>query len=299
MKQHTIPLISIVTPSYNQAEFIEETIQSVISQDYPNLEYIIIDGASTDGSVSIIQKYQSQLAYWVSESDQGQTEALIKGFSCAHGEILNWLNSDDLLHPKALWQVAEAFQKSQADLIIGEDYHFSDEESLAGNNTFHFVPQNYQYPDCWRFWDEKFKYHQPCTFFSRRAYEAVGGLNETFHYVMDYDLYCRILTMPNVKVNYLPVTLSHFRLNPKAKTAISKRLFTIEMRQILAQNWASLPLSDQDWVAMSQYLAHCSVHNASYYFKSKDYINFSKTLKEGLSYNPSAFINYAFRSLLN
>jgi glycosyltransferase involved in cell wall biosynthesis len=105
----TYPKISIVTPSFNQGRFIEKTILSVIEQDYPNLEYIIIDGGSTDESVEVIKKYDQHLAYWVSEPDRGQSHAINKGFERATGEIFGWLNSDDWYHPGALKAVAEAF----------------------------------------------------------------------------------------------------------------------------------------------------------------------------------------------
>jgi glycosyltransferase involved in cell wall biosynthesis len=104
-----LPKISIVTPSFNQGRFIEKTILSVIEQDYPNLEYIIIDGGSTDESVEIIKKYEKHLAYWVSEPDRGQSHAINKGFERATGEIFGWLNSDDWYHPGALKALAEAF----------------------------------------------------------------------------------------------------------------------------------------------------------------------------------------------
>ena len=114
------PKISIVTPSYNQAEFLERTILSVLNQDYPNLEYIIIDGGSTDGSVEIIKKYEKYLAYWVSEKDKGQSDAINKGFQKSTGDILAWLNSDDTYLSGTLFKVVKAFQENpNADLIFG------------------------------------------------------------------------------------------------------------------------------------------------------------------------------------
>ncbi len=104
--------ISVVTCSYNQAEFLEATLRSVLDQNYPNLEYIVIDGGSTDGSVEIIERYQHRLAYWVSEPDAGQTDALIKGFSRATGDVLAWLNSDDLYEPGTLHEVGQALRRA-------------------------------------------------------------------------------------------------------------------------------------------------------------------------------------------
>ncbi len=122
------PKISIVPSSYNQGQFLEETVLSVLNQNYPNLEHIIIDGGSTDNSVDIIKKYEDQLAYWVSEKDKGQTHAINKGFKHSNGEILNWLNSDDLLAPGALHVIAEEFSKNpRVDFFFG-DFTIIDKE---------------------------------------------------------------------------------------------------------------------------------------------------------------------------
>ncbi|HRY21099.1 MAG TPA: glycosyltransferase family 2 protein, partial [Flexilinea sp.] len=120
------PFVSIVTPSFNQAEFLERTIQSVLSQDYPNLEYIIIDGGSTDGSVEIIRKYENRLAYWVSEKDKGQTNAINKGFNRAKGEIFAWLNSDDIYEPGAIQAAVEALMSDPSLGFVYGDCNFID-----------------------------------------------------------------------------------------------------------------------------------------------------------------------------
>jgi len=121
MKELMPPLVSIVTPSYNQAQFIEATIQSVLSQDYPKIEYIIMDGGSKDGSVEIIHRYAGRLAWWVSERDRGQTDAINKGFAHANGEILAWLNSDDIYHPGAISEaVAHLTAHPETGMVYGD-----------------------------------------------------------------------------------------------------------------------------------------------------------------------------------
>ena len=118
------PKISIVTPSFNQAEFIEETILSVLNQKYPNLEYIIIDGGSSDGTIDIIKKYEDKIAYWISEKDDGQSYAINKGLQRSTGEIISWLNSDDIFSNNALYTIASAFKKFQSPLIVGGSLHW-------------------------------------------------------------------------------------------------------------------------------------------------------------------------------
>ena len=117
--------ISIITPSYNQGQYLEQTINSVLGQNYPHLEYIIIDGGSTDGSVAIIKKYAEHLKYWVSEKDRGQASAINKGLQYCTGEIFNWLNSDDYLQPGALQKIANAFSEKTVDLVAGKVNNFS------------------------------------------------------------------------------------------------------------------------------------------------------------------------------
>jgi len=181
------PKISIVTPSYNQGQFIEKTIRSVLLQGYPNLEYIIVDGGSTNVSVDIIRKYEKWLMYWVSEPDRGQSEAINKGFTKASGEIYGWLNSDDYLLKHALRNVAMAYHESpraggwfgtcwQVDMydniLVVSSPNRLDVEGLAG-------------------WGEN-AVTQPACFFSEEAWRICGPLDENLHYGMDFDLWIKI-----------------------------------------------------------------------------------------------------------
>jgi glycosyltransferase involved in cell wall biosynthesis len=290
------PKITLVTPSYNQAQFIEATLQSVISQNYPNLEYIVIDGGSNDGSVEIIQRYAPHLTYWISEPDAGQTDAIIKGFAKSSGVILNWLNSDDLLLPNSLLAVAQAYQESQADIIVGEDLHFrGDRPDIP---VFHFRPAHYNYPECYQFWKSEFRYHQPCTFFSKKIYERSGGLNRDLHYLMDYDLYCRILEQQDIKLTYLPQPLSAFRLHDSTKTARFKSKFLQEQHQIFTQNLPMLHFTKKDHLDLNKYMAKCNLHNAVDSCRKYDWETGLQSFLNGIKADPIYFCYHALTRIL-
>jgi glycosyltransferase involved in cell wall biosynthesis len=186
------PKISVVTPSFDQGQYIEATIRSVLEQGYPNLEYIIVDGGSTDGTVEIIEKYSEHLAYWVSEPDEGQTDALIKGFDRASGDILCWLCSDDLFEPGTLREVAEVFVRHPDWQVVYGDSLWIDASGRTirpkkeiGFNRFIWMYDHNYLP-------------QPSTFWRRGIYEKVGGLDARMKLAMDADLWIRFaeLTTP-------------------------------------------------------------------------------------------------------
>ncbi len=180
------PKISIVTPSYNQGKFLEETIRSILLQNYPNLEYIIIDGGSTDESVDIIKKYEKKIQYWISEKDDGQSDALIKGFNKSTGEILNWINSDDILHPKALYHVAKAFMENQEiSFVHGKNGIISKASQHIG-----FMPHPYDSLEIRYLYE--MPYGQQSCFFKSVIYFKTGGINGKLRFSMDYDLYVRM-----------------------------------------------------------------------------------------------------------
>lgn len=204
------PKISIVTPSYNQADFLEDTIQSVISQDYPNLEYIIIDGGSDDGSLEIIKKYAEFISYWVSEKDDGQTDALIKGFQRATGSILGWLCSDDLLMPTALEEVSKFFQTTPQAQVVYGDTAFIDIEGqlIAERREIPFDPFVLAY-------DHNF-IPQPSTFWRSEIYKKVNGLNDSFDVAMDADLWLRFSEV--AEIFHVESPWSKMRIYPEQKT---------------------------------------------------------------------------------
>ena len=206
------PKVSIVTPSYNQADFIEETIRSVLLQGYPNLEYIIIDGGSTDGSQEIIRKYEPWLAYWVSESDNGQSHAINKGWSKSNGEIIAWLNSDDVYEPDALMAVAYFFKRQEKVHMIYGDCKLIDEHGDVGGDcpSREFELENLV---C-----NKWFISQPASFFSKEMVSAVRCVNEDLHLVMDWELFLRI-ALNGFKIQYYPRSLARFRIWTNAKTS--------------------------------------------------------------------------------
>lgn len=179
------PRISIVTPSYNQGQFIEETIRSVLLQGYPNLEYIVIDGGSTDNSVEIIKKYQSWLTYWVSEKDQGQSEAINKGFQLSTGTIMGWVNSDDLLAVNALYHLANYYKTGLNWWVGGASKLIQNKEFISGKPE-EIIPIG-----------ERDLLHariiipQVSTFWTRELWKQVGGALKPLELAMDYELWLR------------------------------------------------------------------------------------------------------------
>ncbi len=206
----TYPKISVITPSYNQGQYLEETILSVIGQQYPDLEYIIMDGGSTDESVSIIKKYEKYLSHWESKPDQGQADAINRGFALATGEILGWLNSDDLYLPRTLLYVASLLKTEHPHLVFGEALHMSEGDNRCRGSQ---VCKNYEsYPI--QIYDYVI---QPSSFWTRKAWEQVGDLNEAYHYAFDWEWFIRA-SQAEVEFQALPKFLAIYRLHAQHKT---------------------------------------------------------------------------------
>jgi glycosyltransferase involved in cell wall biosynthesis len=215
-----LPKITVLTPSFNQAKFIRATIDSVLSQDYPNLEYFVVDGGSTDDTVKILKSYGDKIK-WVSEQDRGQADAINKGFKMASGELLAYLNSDDIYLPGALRRVGEYYAKTGADWITGDcltiDEHggtFTSDWLISGYKRF--LRLCTQLSTLWtlRTFDSPFP--QPSTFWSRRAYLKIGEFNDHYHYVMDYDYWLRMAK--SYRPHDLKVALSGFRFQEGSKS---------------------------------------------------------------------------------
>ncbi len=216
------PKISIVTPSYNQGAFIEKTIRSVLLQGYPNLEYIIIDGGSTDDTIEIIKKYESWLTSWVSETDRGQSHAINKGLNLATGDLCGWLNSDDYYTEGALFKLANAYLD---DTSVGAVY--GQGHVIDTNGRVIYKPELRQVTHEGLFdWFSGHDFMQPSCLFTRDAWLECGPLDESIHISLDVDLWIRISEKFEFKKidDLLSIALSH----PQAKTTAMENLMYVD-----------------------------------------------------------------------
>lgn len=206
------PRFSVVTPSFNQGPFLEATIRSVLLQGYPDLEYVIMDGGSTDNSVEIIRKYEKWIAHWVSESDHGQADAIQKGLNRVSGQISAYLNSDDLYMQGALQRVASRFvQRPDLDLVYGNLYRIdSFDKVIEENRCTPFMRWGYLYGGLF--------IHQPSTFWKTDVVRAVGGFNPEFRFDMDIDLFFR-MAMNRARFAFERSFLAGFRVHESSKTS--------------------------------------------------------------------------------
>ena len=218
------PLVSIVTPSFNQAPYLEATIRSVLEQDYPDIEYIIVDGGSSDGSVDIIRRYVDRLAWWVSEADKGQTDALNKGFARARGEILAWLNSDDTYQPGAVAEAAAFLQsRPEVGLVYGDANFIDENGKLIGR--FPAAQTDYR-----RLRRGYVHIPQQAAFFRAELWRKVAPLDPSFYFAMDYDLWVRIAAL--APIHYVPRTWANFRLHTQGKTIAADERCWPEMLRV-------------------------------------------------------------------
>lgn len=265
MSERIQPLVSIVTPSYNQAQFLEETICSVLEQVYPRIEYWIVDGGSTDGSLEIIRRYAPHLAGWVSEPDRGQTEAINKGFAMAGGEILAWLNSDDTYLPEAVSEAVNYLESHPEIGMVYGDAHLIDErgrvigEFPARQTDYHRLRRGYVHIP------------QQTAFFRADLWREVGPLDPSFFFAMDYDLWVRLSQVAPLK--YHPRPWANFRLHGEAKSVAADDRCWPEMIRVHRREggswfswlvlkaifrrvfYARLPLSARLWLRRSLSLA--------------------------------------------
>lgn len=218
------PLVSIVTPSYNQAAYLRDTMQSVLDQDYPNIEYLVADGGSTDGSVAIIKECESHLAWWCSEKDRGQADAINKGLRRAKGEIVAWLNSDDLYVQGVISKVVDLFSHHPEAAIVHGDV-------LAIDGSGKIINQ-IRYGDWGLEGLMRFQIiGQPAVFMRRAALEKVGYLDLEYHYLLDHQLWLRVGQQG--KIIHVPEPWAYARFHPEAKNVALASAFGAEAFRIV------------------------------------------------------------------
>jgi glycosyltransferase involved in cell wall biosynthesis len=221
------PRVSIVTPSHNQDQFIEETIRSVLLQGYPDLEYLVVDGGSSDGSVNIIRKYEPWLAHWVSEPDRGQANAINKGFRACSGQIMNWLNSDDCFTQGAVQHIVAYLEANSAAKVVCGFRRIIRENGRYHGNGVHLRPDRFSL-------SRRCYIAQETTFWRRSVWETVGELDETYQYALDYDFWQRMLAA-QYQFHLLPRFIGLFRKHPESKGTRCSETRTTEFARIYSR----------------------------------------------------------------
>jgi glycosyltransferase involved in cell wall biosynthesis len=243
----TLPKLTVITPSLNQVQFLQETLHSVLNQHYPHLEYIVIDGASTDGSVDVIRNHEHYLAYWISEPDNGQAHAINKGIARATGDIIAFLNSDDLYLPGAFKAVANHFQSHPfCQWLCGDTIVFGDQDPTRLIRAA--VPKSAAHCLSWAY-----KAPQPGMFWKREIMHS--GFREQWRYAFDHELYVRLL-LAGHKCEHLPLPLAAYRLHSESKTVAEAQGFGKEFDAIAEIHEGHLSRTGRRWSRATRILRH-------------------------------------------
>ena len=239
------PKLSIVTPSFNQGRFLEETILSVLDQNYPDLEYIVIDGGSTDKSVDVIKRYEKHLAYWISEKDRGQVHAINKGIEKTTGDIFGFINSDDLYLPGTFATVAEHFETHpESEWVCGDTVMFGDGradeliETGVPKSAAHCLSWAYNAPQPGHFWQREL---------------IAGGFDEAWPYDFDHDLYVRLL-LAGHKCEHIPQAFARYRLHDASKTVAENHRQIAEFERSAEAYEDRLEGADRRWCRATRFL---------------------------------------------
>src|ERR1700690_1849136 len=286
-------LVSIVTPSFNQSSYLEQTIRSVLEQDYPDIEYILIDGASSDESADIIKKYSPRLAYWISEKDSGQADAINKGMRRAKGEIVAWLNSDDYYLPGAINSAVAAFESNpQAVMVYGN--MLAVDQTSQTINQLRYRQLTLEDLLCFQI------IGQPAVFMRRAAFEKAGGLALSFHFMLDHQLWIKLAAQGQIV--HINQTWAAARYNPLAKNRAQAPGFAREAFRVL--DWAKTQSDLAPILHRVQRRARASVQrvNARYLLDDGQSWNALKAWMRALSIHPPtalARLNLLGSSLLN
>ena len=271
------PKISIVTPSYNQGQFIEETIRSVLLQNYPNLEYIIMDGGSTDNSVKIIKKYEPWLTYWVSEKDNGQADAIQKGFQKATGEVIGWLNSDDFFLPDALVKVGEKIHEDPGmEFIVGG--------GMLVDNEGRLFDKYYSFPQSFESLLSIGQFSlQMSSFWRRDVYSEIGGLDTGLRFCFDYDFFLRLTRRR--QPGGIDSLLSASRMHPGSKTSTIFVTVALPEADLVRKRYGF-----DEW-------SESEKENKRRYFSRQYHLNKRRAIIRDLIYDPVYFFKQLKRKI--
>ncbi len=286
MSPPELPLVSIVTPSYNQADYLETAIRSVLGQDYPNLEYLVIDGGSTDGSVKIIERFADSLAHWTSEPDQGQAQAINKGLRMAKGELVGWLNSDDVYLPGA---IQGAVQAAQAHPDVGMVYA---DGKMVDSQLRLLDPHRYRALSSLDLLSFEVLL-QPTVFMRRNALEAVGLLDESYHLILDHELWVRI--SGKYPLHHVPSFWALERTHPQAKTIHQAAEFVREANRLI--EWASGSDDFGELVAerRRRIQAGLNVFSARRLIDAGQHATATRHMLRALALHPLTFVRYWYK----
>lgn len=280
-------MFSVITPSYNQAAFLESSILSVLNQDYENVEYIIIDGGSDDGSLEIIDKYKGQLSYWVSEKDNGQADAINKGFSKAKGDFICWINSDDLIYPNFISSRFKLFQQNpDIDMIYGD----VDQGDAPGDTwirkgavtSYNLMRKTLEIP-----------IPQQSAIWRSRVLEKTGILDPQWHVLLDRDYFIRI--SKNHRILYIPGSLAFFRVHQNSKSIKEAIRWTEELPvyyESLIEKWADY--KNQRHLVMAKCYWYCS----KIFSENNDLIKAKEFLRKAKKESPVTFLKLIFIQVL-
>jgi len=292
------PFISIVTPSLNQGEYIEENIKSVLNQEYPNFEHIIIDGGSTDGTIDILKKYKHLI--WISERDRGQSAAINKGFRRAKGEIIGWLNSDDCYEPNTFCTIVQELNRAEHKYVVFGDSYVIDEKG----NRIGYLKGKLPHPKDWfKYWQKDYRIPSASVFFYKDIFRNVGYLDENIHYVMDDDYSLRI--NEHYEFHYIKKPLASTRIHDRAKTTLRGDMFEREWFGILKKNWPNLSLINRYSYLFMALSFKSSVMRESAYLKMEELSlkEFRKKILLSIIISPQnllkrKFVSAIFRAIL-
>ena len=282
------PLVSIITPSYNQAAFLEKTIRSVLDQDYPSIEYLVVDGGSEDESVQIIRKYKGQLAWWVSEKDSGQAEAINKGLIRAKGEFVAWLNSDDYLMPGAVTAAVRVLQENPNASFVFGNVRVVDQSGLV-LNTLRY--------DEWGLAELMAFYiiGQPAVFMRCSALEKTGFLDTSFHFLLDHHLWLRLASIGEMK--YIPQLWASAHYHERCKNLAQAAEFGKEALRIVEWMRSTPAFAEEFGKHKKQILAGANRLNGFYLLEAKEYKKSFRAYWRSFCLNPSGLNREWYRML--